>query len=88
VLAVSAPSKQTGPIAEQYGAVYFYDLAQLSGELTLDKAKYLLVLEGDDHFARFGHKVLFDTYSSSWWISQPRRASNGPESGALFQWDR
>ena len=93
VLAVSAPGRTTGFQEEQFGAVFFYDLSSLQGTTNLYGDTNLVVLQGDDKYARFGYQCVFDQMSasnSSWWVTQPRRKFNeeNPEAGAIFRWNR
>lgn len=92
VLGVSAPARKTGFQEEQFGAVFFYDLSSLQGTKTLYGNTNIVVLQGDQKYARYGHHVVFDgqNSNSSWWITQPRRNydERTHEAGGVFRWDR
>lgn len=93
VLAVSTPARKTGFQEEQFGAVFFYDLSSLQGTKTLYENTNIVILQGDQKYARYGYNVIFDqktSNSSSWWISQPRRNydERNHEAGGVFRWDR
>jgi hypothetical protein len=77
---------------KQIGVVALIDLSTLKGALALSQVKTKAMVNGNEHFARFGWQVALvdigNNGSSSLFVTEPRRKLSDlhGEAGCIWEW--